>query len=380
MRYVIEVTQKQTSEITELIKKGRYENFGQFVSTALENQIYIEKSDLSKQPTFSDNLITVEVKEHDERGHLQKDIDVSGLTNIQNTPKTLPKPKFENLACFFKQNGPLNEEDIWLWGQVNRIFPVKLGLRVLYVMLGDRETIELESFRNKAGDIALAYGKIIRSYERDNNKSRDERVSAGLPMDNESFRNEIIIKMHKSKKIEELDSYLKQEEFKSKIRYRAQFLAYPRKDKKLDGAMAYLRFTNLKEENGTFFIGLTEPGFNFAKLDNPIIDHKDFGKSLSEKEIDFYLTHVLKNVKGESIAIKWLLRKLDGGVSDREELNKELKKEYSQIWNASDAVIGTQRAGLMARMFELGLIEKSKNGVHVVYKIGKSGKNFLAKY
>ena len=380
MRYVIEVTQKQAEEISDLIKKGRYQNFGQFISTAIENQIYIERSDISKQPAFKDALIHIKVIEHDEMGRLQKDIDVSGLTNIQNAPKTLPIPKFENLACFFKQNGLLKEEDIWLWGQVNRIFPIKLGLRVLYVMLGDMETIELETFRNTAGDIALAYGKMIRSYERDNNKSRDKRVSAGLPMDNESFRSEIIIKMHKTRRIEELDSYLKQEEFKSKIRYKGQFLTYARKDDKLDGAMAYLRFANLKEENGNSYIGLTEPGFYLAKLDNPIIDHKDFEKSLSQKEVDFYLTHVLKDVKGESNAIKWLLQKLDSGITDREELNKELKREFGQIWNASDAVIGTQRAGLMARMFELGLIEKSKNGVNVIYKISKSGKNFITKY
>jgi hypothetical protein len=153
-----------------------------------------------------------------------------------------------------------------------------------------------------------------------------------------------------------------------------------RKDGTLDGAMPYLRFVNLnKDEKGKVLIGLTEPGLNFAKLDNPVIDSQDFERSLNEKEVDFYLDHIPKNVKGESSATKWLLEKLSNGLNEREEINKELKKEFGQIWGASEAVINTQRAGLMARMFELGLIEKDKKGIGpaVIYKITDRGKKFL---
>jgi predicted transcriptional regulator with HTH domain len=128
-------------------------------------------------------------------------------------------------------------------------------------------------------------------------------------------------------------------------------------------------------------IGLTEPGLNFAKLDNPVLDLVDFEKSFNEKEVDYYLDHISKNVKGEHSAVKWLLNKLSNGLKEREEINKELKKEFGQIWGASDAVVNTQRAGLMARMFELGLIEKEKKGVGpgVIYKIADRGNKFLQK-
>jgi len=118
---------------------------------------------------------------------------------------------------------------------------------------------------------------------------------------------------------------------------------------------------------------------NFAKLDNPVIDRQDFEKSFNEKEVDFYLDHISKNVKGESSAMKWLLQKLTNGLKEREEINKELEKEFGQIWKASEAVINTQRAGLMARMFELGLIEKEKDGVKVSYNISNQGRIFLEK-
>ena len=169
-----------------------------------------------------------------------------------------------------------------------------------------------------------------------------------------------------------------EKESKSKARYKSHFLAYMRKDGTLDGAMSYLRFVNLnKDEKGKVLIGLTEPGLNFAKFDNPVLDLVDFEKSFNENEVDFYLDHISKNVKGESSAIKWLLKKLTNGLNGREEINEEIKKEFGQIWQASDAVINTQRAGLMARMFELGLIEKEKDGVKVSYKISNRGRIFL---
>ncbi len=151
-----------------------------------------------------------------------------------------------------------------------------------------------------------------------------------------------------------------------------------RKDGTLDGAMPYLRFVNLnKDEKGKVLIGLTDPGLNFAKLNNPVLDFADFEKSLNENEADFYIDHISKNVQGERNATKWLLYKLAIGLKDREEINNELKREFGQIWGASDAVINTQRAGLMSRMFELGLIEKEKEGIKVIYNISNRGMRFL---
>ncbi len=66
------------------------------------------------------------------------------------------------------------------------------------------------------------------------------------------------------------------------------------------------------------------------------------------------------------------------GVVKRGKTNKELKKEFGYIWgNVSDAVINTQRAGLIARMFEMGLIEKEKTGIKVSYGVADQGRIFL---
>lgn len=347
MRYVVDITQKQADDIENLINKGQYRSFAQFITTAIENQIYIEKSEISGEKFESRNKAVRGVSQPDV---IIRDGNKISILEIKSQPKSVSMPAFQQLSCFSQK---FEEEKCWLWGQTNKILPMKIGLRVLYAIIGSEQWIELEEYRNKAADIAADFGTIIRKYEDKKSKMRDERISAGLP---------------------------DEKEFKSKVRYKSHFLAYMRKDETLDGAMPYLRFANLnKDEKGKVLIGLTEPGLDFAKLDNPVLDLTDFEKSFNEKEVDFYLDHISKNVKGESSAIKWLLNKLANGLKEREEINQELKKELGQIWQASDAVINTQRAGLMARMFELGLIGKDKKGAGpgIIYKITDRGKTFL---
>jgi hypothetical protein len=345
MRYVIDITQKQAEEIENFIKDGRYNSFAQFITTAIENQIYIENSEIHEEKFEDRNKRSNSVAQPD---LIIKNENRITIAEIKSQPKSVSMPTFQQLSCFSQK---LEEEKCWLWGQVNKILPVKIGLRVLYATLNSEQWTDLEEYRNKSAETAAEFGTIIRRYEDKKNKMRDERISAGLP---------------------------DEEEFKSKVRYKNHFLAYMKKDGTLDGAMPYFRFVNLnKDEKGKVLIALTESGLNFAKLDNPVIDYQDFEKSFNDKEVDFYLDHISKNVKGESSATKWLLNKLANGLKEREEINKELKKEFGQIWSASDAVINTQRAGLMARMFELGLIEKEKDGVKVTYKISNKGKSFL---
>jgi hypothetical protein len=345
MRYVVDITQKQAEEIESLIKRGQCKSFAQFITTAIENQIYIENSEVGEEKFENRNKKINNVSQPDV---IIKDEDKITILEIKSLPKLVSIPTFQQLSCFSQK---IEEEKCWLWGQVNKILPLKIGLRVLYAIIGSEQWIELEDYRNKAADIAAEFGTIIRKYEDKKNKMRDERISAGLP---------------------------DEKEFKSKVRYKSHFLANMRKDGTLDGAISYLRFVNLdKDEKGKILIGLTEPGLNFAKLDNPVIDHQDFETSFNEKEVDFYLDHISKNVKGENSAMKWLLQKLTNGLKGREQINKELEKEFGQDWKASEAVINTQRAGLMARLFELRLIEKEKDGVKVSYKISNRGMNFI---
>lgn len=348
MRYVVDVTQQQEDVIKELIYNGRYQNVAQFISTAIENQIHIETSDavyvtnrVDEKNIRSDSMSTSFLA----YPHLIK------LTKIKNLPQTVTIPKFSDLAISLQG---IKEEQCWLWGQTNKILPIKIGLRILYSLIGNNQWLDLEEYRNKASDIAAGFGTNLRKYEDAKGKLRDGRLSTGMP---------------------------DEKEFKSKLRYKGQFLAYIRKDGKFDGAMPFLRFVNLnKDEKGRIFIGLTEPGLDFAKLDNPAIDYDNYEDSFSIEEINFYLDHVSRYVRGEKEAIMWLLNKVSQGFNNIESINDELSKELSVAWKEpSSAVINTQRAGLMSRVFEIGLIEKEKRGVSVTYAVSQRGGKFLNK-
>ncbi len=349
MRYIVDLNQNHVEDINSLINRGKYKSFAQFIATAVENQIYIERTELEAESILEapDEGPTVE------KGNFKKGDSVKVAPLDLTIPGTLPSavgpPSFSELDCSLRE---IEEEKCWLWGQTNKIFPLKLGLRALLRSIDSTEWIDLEPYRNRAAEIAWSYGEKISSYERKGNKKRDEKISAGLPMGDEDY--------------------------KSKMRYKGHFLAFMRKDAKLGGALPFLRFANLaRKESGSVLIGLTEAGLHFACLENPVIDNTNFDRSLSEKEISYYLNHISENVSGEFAAIRWLLEKLADGITSREQINSALKKEFGLKWAASDAVINTQRAGLMARMVELGLIDRVRKGIRVFYYLSDSGKVFL---
>lgn len=331
MRYVVDINQKHASEIEALVKVGAYKDFAQFINVAIENQIFIENQDTTIR---KDNIPSI------------------GITPSQwpigSEPKFVSPANFNQLPYF---PSGVEEKDCWLWGQINKIFPVKVALRTLYSELGSNEWIPFEDFSKGAVRLASSLRTNIKKQEEILGKGRDERVSTGLPEEND---------------------------FNSGQRYKNQFIGYFRSDNKIDGALASLRFANLKKDKDKVYIGITKPGYEFAKLDNPVIRMESFDYSLTEEEINYYIRHIAEYVKGEYNAVIWLLQKLSSGISDREELNNVLKKEYLNKWGEiSDAMINTQRAGLMARMYELRLIDKEKNGLNVIYRISEKGKRYI---
>jgi len=126
-------------------------------------------------------------------------------------------------------------------------------------------------------------------------------------------------------------------------------------------------------------IGITESGLKFSSIINPVLDNNDFDMSLNEEESLFYINHIKENVKGEYAAIQWMLEKIKSEKNTRELLNIEIEKTYGKVWKATDAVINTQRAGITARMFELGLIEKEKDGIRVKYEVSENGEKLFLK-
>lgn len=347
MKYLADISQKQAKKIQKLIESDQYDSVAQFISVAVENQLYLEDSETK---SISNDELIFDDLNVEKNSELTK-FNLIKLSNIQSKPRTVYEPTFGQLVL---SNEIKKEENTWLWGQINRVLPIKIGVRVLFRELDNRQWIDLDQFVEEATKEAARVGQLLRAYEDKNHKKRDEKISAGLPNVSDE---------------------------KSQIRYKSHFLTYCRKDRLLNGAMAIMRFANIQQNGGKgkHCIGLTKPGFEFAVLNNPALDMRNFEQSIDEQEAIFYLAHTKKYVISEHSAIMWILRKIDAGINERDALNKELKKDYGEIWEASDAVINTQRAGLMARMHELGLLNKKKNGIYVKYQLSEFGKSYLTK-
>jgi hypothetical protein len=337
MRYIVDLRAKQVDRVNRFIDDGRYNNLAQFIETAIENQIYIEESGLQLQG---------DTRTDDENSNTS-DLDFItqySLKLMLNSPQETPIPDFGDLSYSLKEP---EEGMAWIWGQTNKLFPVKVGVRVLYSLLDDGQWYSFDEFAKEASDFASVLGRHLRSYEDRKGKLRTEKISHGLPSGDEE---------------------------KSRLRYRSHFLANIRGDGKLDGAMCFYRFANIMtDEKGRVLIGITKPGMDFAKIINPVIDNEDYDSSLSDEEISFLIEHIFRNIKGEKNAFMWLLGKLSSGYTDRNEINKALQNDYGERWETSEAVINTQRAGLMARMDELGLIDKTRAGINVSYCLSEAG-------
>lgn len=342
MKYLIDLTPRQVLSIQKLLDNANYGSLSQFINASIENQLALEES-------YSGDLTPFRFEQNEARlasAKLSKGesgFEKYRTINIPTFNSTVEPLGFEKLV-YASQD--INENQVWIWGQINKIFPVKFGVRVLHQLLATRQAIELNEFLDIVTKEAAAIGDKIRGYEEANNKMRDEKISAALPSSDE----------------------------KSQARYKFQFMVYPRKDGLLDGAMALMKFCNIYAEKKKNMIGITDAGLKFSSIPNPVIDKDNLDVSLSKEESIFYIEHCKENVKGEYGAMKWMLQEINNGKTDRESLNEKIEESFGAIWKATDAVINTQRSGLTARMFELGLIKKEKDGIYVKYNVSDLGK------
>src|SRR4030067_2155963 len=163
MRYIIDISQSQAKQIEALIETLRYESVNQFVSVAVENQLDIEKLEITKPETETTTKRKPFIKQayHDARGFPEEEIEIS-LPIPDDLPNPVTPPIFSDLASC--QNN-IMEGNCWMCGQINRIFPVKLALRFLLNRITSEQWIDLEKFKEEAAKIAIEIGTAIKSYE-----------------------------------------------------------------------------------------------------------------------------------------------------------------------------------------------------------------------
>lgn len=355
MKLYIDLPENYTKRIHELFSKKGYSDINAFILAAVDNQIRLENGSNTDQPPHPSVLpAESEPKRFPESESRQAQEPLAytekafWIHEEYKKFKTVPMPSNEQLFG--------NREDVvsvtgQLLGLINRIFPVKLALRVLaYSLITRKGNVHINVFRDDAANFARGFGQ---HYKRIFLNKEKPDFLIGLPLGDEKE--------------------------KSLNRFRNHFVIAQRDNGSLDGALAKLKFVNVNEEG---LLNLTQAGLNFVLRTNPILDNfespleKLSEESLSDFERTFYLEHVKGQVKGEYDATLWVIKTIDRGFYKRELLGQQMKTQYPQ-W--SPAVVTTQQMGLISRCVELGLIKKEKQGKNAIYLLTEQGKSILPK-
>lgn len=362
MKLVVDLPKSLVADIRDSVDQGGYEDARDFVETAIENQLELEAERTSDDVITLDEAIDhldADPQPADDELAAQKTISESSTT--QSTPSAQSTPKDqEPTEPTYDEIRPLDppaENRVSagpLWGQYNRIFPVKFVIRelALAVTRADQPdegpwTTSFDAFQTDVAEAARDFGdELMRADERHSRK-RGEKFVAGFPTGDD-----------KEKSID---------------RFQSHFVATLDTNGNISGAPAVLRYINIDPDRRE--IGLTEAGIAFAALDNPLLDGDfDTETTLSDTERSEYLDHVKATLPAEFEAMQHAARAISSGTNRPTSLT-EAVAELDPDW--SNAQASTTRSGLVSRMYELGLVTRSRVGQRgIAYELTPTGVEF----
>ena len=243
--------------------------------------------------------------------------------------------------------------DNWMFGQFNRLLPAKVTCRALATILaqdGDRQPLDKVAF-DIAND-AAKFGSYLTQLDERRNLGRDDAMAIAFPKGTAPS------------------------EHKSIQRFASQFVGATNKEGELSGLPYSLKLIGPHPEFKQG-IALTEAGWNFSALSNPVLDGVAAPSTLkfSDEEINFLTQHVLHNVPVEALAYRTILNAVAEGVLTPDDLDVALAK-LSGAKKVEKSFVSTQRSGAICRMADLDLIGRSRTGTRVSYVISPRGEEY----
>jgi len=351
------------------IAAGDYEDPQAFVRTAIENQIQLEEEVSQETKTLEEALNTVEsgseIEATPEESRVNEVVTersqepgVDGAASpgqIDETTLPLIRRQYDNIPTVEPPDGSRLDKGP-LWGQYNRIFPVKLVVRGLANEVLDTTEeeapydpwLDLQPFQRRAARTARRIGTEIAEHDERAGRKRGEKLAAALPTGDDPD--------------------------KSMDRFETHFIGRAEHDNELTGAVPHLYFVDIARESPQQ-IGLTDAGQEFASLPNPLLDEgTDADTSLSQEERQFYISHVQDVREEEYTAMQKVAQAIEEGDNRPTSLTERVAY-LNPGWSNSQAE--TIRSGLTSRMYELGLVDRSQVGQRgIAYELTTDGETF----
>lgn len=256
---------------------------------------------------------------------------------------------------------PWDEEDVvppeaWIFGQYNRLLPAKANCRaVAYLLQAQPNGVPLKDAAEKIAQEAGVFGEVLAWRDEQNGLGRDHKLAIAFPRTGSDGA-------------------------KGRLRYADQFVGYVDGKNRMQGLLYDYKLVNWTAGEKPMVL-LTEAGWNFASLPNPILDgdQQEPTERFMAEEIEFLLEHVRTSVPAERFAFRAVLTAISEGKNTPDELDWVLERYIPPEAKRrfSESFFSLQRSGAICRMLELGLVRRAREGVRVSYVLGSETERFV---
>jgi hypothetical protein len=338
--------------IRDFVERGLFESVENFIEISILNQILLESNGLS-------GLKAKESKVTSDEQVRSKASQIKQQVGVQQSIKYLACPKDAQIPVLSPLPVTDETKSFPIWGQINRLAPVKIVLRILanQLLLLGNDRIDLKRFSADVAETAT----LARAYIE--KKDKEDRIRG-----------------------KELYIALAKKDPGSQQRFINFYIGKLPSGKWTDGILTGLGFARIEQtEEGAIVIGLTEAGRKFACLSSPLIDdfllqEKQIKHPFSSAEVDFLLDHLEVNRPGEFDFLVSILRfTKDGSITPtalRQKVGKFLQEKHPAV-NFTEKLVNTMQVGAIGRLVEMRLLDIEKDAQKSKYVVMENGEVLL---
>jgi len=364
---------KETKEkLDRLLKTSGCADYGEAISLAVDNALMLQKE------VESDGSIVMEAVSTDHK----KDLSQQRKAENETEKDPLEKPRngkgrneAKNVPSIFRmlrQTDSLHVADLpsdmwmgrqeipldrWIFGQYNKILPAKASCRALAALADSNDQeISFDDAIQHISEAAVELGDFLKGHDESNELKRGSALATAFPTSGDGQE-------------------------KSRRRYANQFVAGTNKHGQLTGLLFDLKLINHADKAKSRLM-LTQPGWEFAKLQNPVLDRaqEEPTQKFNEREQRLLLNHISLSVPMEDYAYRTILGIVSDGIDTPSEIDAELRDRApiseSKKGELSDSFLSSQRSGAVSRMEDLGLVDRVRNGIRISYAITEMGQQY----
>lgn len=314
--------------VERTVASGNYSDLQQFLVVAVRNQLALEASvglDQSFAPARPSTAPASTDREP--KGAPPASTSADHLAMLKAVPAgagaALPEPV------------RVDDETAVLWGQINRVLPIAVGVRVLaHLNANTANGVLVQEWHEVATAVAVALRTHLKQLDEAAGRRHGSLWSTAFPDDTPA----------------------------SAHRYVNQFLGVPKAGLS-DGGAVFLGF--IAFDQGDTIATLTTAGAEWAAFSNPLFDDRASpSRTFSVEETAFFIDHLKQHRPAELHLLRRIAVLVEEGRS-RTQLDEALASEHPQ-WTK---YIATMRAGALGRLSDLGLLERTRRGLTVDYAL-----------